>query len=281
MIELRLDFLAKSPNFQRLLVNKPCSLVATIRRTEDGGQWTGTEEARIMLLRQAIVAGFDWVDLESDIVDQIPRFKNVKRIISYHNFREVPADLTKIYEKLCLLDADVVKIAVRAQHATDNVRVLDLLRKPIKPTVAFCMGDLGIPSRILNIQFGAPFTYAAFNKERGVAPGQPTFDEVKNTYHGSDLNSDTAIFGVVGDPVAHSLSPLVHNTAMHKLGINALYLPFRVPRDEFPAFLKEFDRFPVRGYSVTIPHKEAAVAVAKHKHATANLTQAANTLVRG
>ena len=87
LIELRLDFLAKAPDFKRLLANKPCPLVATVRRPQDGGRWSGTEEARQMLLRQAIVAGFDWVDVETDVADVIRRFGRVKRIISYHNLR--------------------------------------------------------------------------------------------------------------------------------------------------------------------------------------------------
>src|SRR5947209_217781 len=84
MIELRLDFLAKAPDLKRLLENKPCALVATVRRQADGGRWTGGEDARRMLLRQAVVDGFDWVDLETDVADGIRRYKDVKRIVSYH-----------------------------------------------------------------------------------------------------------------------------------------------------------------------------------------------------
>lgn len=280
LIELRLDFLAKAPDFQRLLANKPCPLVATCRRPEDGGRWSGTEEARQVLLRQAIVAGFDWVDLETDIADRVPRYKDVKRIVSYHNFKEVPADLKQIHQAMCKQDADVVKLAVRAQQPADNLRVLELLQAPSRPTVAFCMGDLGIPSRILNALYRVPFGYGAFNKERGVAPGQPSYDELKNVYHFDQLTPETKVFGVIGDPVGHSLSPLVHNAALHKLGMNAVYLPFRVPRGELANFVKEFERIPVHGYSVTIPHKEAAAEAAVKKHASVTLTQAANTLVR-
>src|SRR5260370_11167784 len=84
MIELRLDYLTKAPDFKRLLALKPCPLIATVRRQEDGGRWTGTETARQMLLRQAVVAGFDWVDLETDIAPVIGRFKHIKLIVSYH-----------------------------------------------------------------------------------------------------------------------------------------------------------------------------------------------------
>jgi 3-dehydroquinate dehydratase/shikimate dehydrogenase len=280
MIEVRLDFLAKAPDYKRLLAKKPCELVATVRRPQDGGRWSGTEEAREMLIRQAIVSGFDWIDLETDVADEIRRFKDVKRIVSYHNLREVPSDLEQIHERMCRQDADVVKLAVRGQEPSDNLRVLALMKKPGKPTVAHCMGDLGLPSRILGAQFGAPFSYAAFNKERGIAPGLPSFEEMKNVFHYDRIGAGTQIYGVLGDPVAHSLSPLVHNAAFHSLRIDAVYVPFRVPRGGLDGFLQEFESLPVRGYSVTIPHKENAAALAKHKDKSVALTQAANTLLR-
>src|SRR4051812_36528269 len=101
MIELRLDYLAKAPDFKRLLADKPCPLVATVRRPQDGGRWNRSEVDRQMLLRQAVVAGFDWVDLETDVAEVVRRFKNVKRIVSYHNLRDVPSDLEDIHAKMC------------------------------------------------------------------------------------------------------------------------------------------------------------------------------------
>jgi 3-dehydroquinate dehydratase/shikimate dehydrogenase len=281
LIELRLDFLAKAPDFKRLLHNKPCPMVVTVRRPADGGRWSGTEEARQMLLRQAIVAGFDWVDLETDVADDIRRFKDVERIVSYHNMREVPSDLEDIYARMCKQDADVVKIAVRAQSPSDNLRVLELVRKGSRPTVAFCMGDLGMPSRLLGAKYGAPFTYAAFNKERGIAPGLPAFDELAKVYDYDRINAATDVFGVIGDPVGHSLSPLAHNAAYRHLGLNAVYVPFRVPRTDLSRFLTDFEKLPVLGYSVTIPHKEAVVDLAADRSEEVQRTQAANTLVRG
>jgi 3-dehydroquinate dehydratase/shikimate dehydrogenase len=280
-IELRLDFIAKAPDLKRLLAYKPCPLVATVRRPQDGGRWGGSEDARQMLLKQCIVSGgFDWVDLETDVADAIRRFKDVKRIVSYHNLTEFPQDLEEIYARMCQQDADVLKLVVSAQTPADNLRVLELMKKATRPTVAFCSGDLGFPSRILTLKYGAPFTYAAFNKERGVAPGLPSFEDLSRVYRLERINGDTKIYGVIGDPVAHSFSPLVHNAAFAQLGVNALYLPFRVPRGQLPGFLEAYGAIPVEGYSVTIPHKEAAAQAAHNQDEMVERTRAANTLLR-
>jgi 3-dehydroquinate dehydratase/shikimate dehydrogenase len=254
--------------------------MATVRRPSDGGRWGGTESDRQTLLRQAIVAGFDWVDLESDVANAIRRFGSVKRVVSYHNMHEVPADLEQIHERMCEQDPDVVKIAVRGQQPEDNLRMLRLVQNAPRPTIAYCMGDLSMPSRVLGLKYGAPFTYAAFNAERGIAPGLPSFDEMKHIYHVDSITADTHIFGIIGDPVAHSLSPLLHNAAFRSQRLNSVYLPFRVPRTQLEAFLKHFDSLGVRGYSVTIPHKENAAALAIQRDPSVSLTQAANTLVR-
>jgi 3-dehydroquinate dehydratase/shikimate dehydrogenase len=279
-LEIRLDFIARAPDIKRLLKDKPCPMIATVRRPQDGGRWGGSEDGRHMLLKQCIVSGFDWVDLETDIADQIGRFKDVKRIVSYHNLTEFPEDAEEIYARMCKQDADVLKLVVCAQSPNDNLRIIEILRKAKRPTVAFCTGDLGYPSRILSLKYGAPFTYAAFNKERGVAPGMPSLEELKRVYRPESIGADTDIFGVIGDPVAHSLSPLVHNAAFRKLGINARYLPFRVLRNQLPPFLDGFNSIPIRGYSVTIPHKEAAAQTAHAHDEAVELTQAANTLIK-
>src|SRR5919109_2501441 len=112
-VELRLDFLAKAIDFKRLLPFKQCAWMATIRRPQDGGRWPGTEDERQIVLRQVIAnQNFEWVDLETDIADQIRRFGSVKRVVSYHNRTETPADLDEIYERMLRQDGDVYKIAV-------------------------------------------------------------------------------------------------------------------------------------------------------------------------
>jgi 3-dehydroquinate dehydratase/shikimate dehydrogenase len=279
MIELRLDYLAKAPDFKRLLDKKPCPIVATLRRVEDGGRWKGSEDERLMLLRQAVVAGFDYVDLEIDTAAKIRRFGSVKRIVSYHNFQETPADLEERYRAMCEIDADIVKIAVTPQKTADNLRVLNLLKGAPKPTVVLCMGEIGLCTRILNARQGSPYTYASFNPERTIAPGMIPFKDLRSIYNYESINSETRVFGVIGDPVSHSLSPVIHNGAFKKLGLNAVYVPFRVPRGELTAFLQGFQALPVEGLSVTIPHKEQAAKFAAKNDPSVEKIGAANTLV--
>ena len=280
-IELRLDFLAKAIDFKRLTPFKQCPWVATLRRPADGGRFPGTEPERQVILRQAIVSGaFDWVDLETDIAGAIPRFGKVKRIISYHNLSETPASLDEIYARMLKQDGDVYKIAVMAQTPEDVHRILKLQQSARKPTVAFCMGDIGQPSRFLALRYGAPWIYAAFNKERGIAPGLPSLDDFKTTYPVRSITSETQVFGLLGDPVGHSFGPLLHNHLYQRLGVNAIYLPFRVPRGMLPQALEAYADIPVSGYSVTVPHKEAAAQLARESEINVQITQAANTLVR-
>jgi 3-dehydroquinate dehydratase/shikimate dehydrogenase len=279
LIELRLDFLTRPPDFKRLLDNRPCPMIATFRRPEDGGRWNGDEEQRLRLIRHAIAAGFDYVDLEIDVIHQIPRFGTTKRIVSYHNLQGVPEKLELIHQQMCEEDADIVKIAVTAQRTSDNLRVMALLKNPPKPTVAFCMGDLGTCSRVLALGQGMPYTYGAFNKERHIAPGVQAFRDLHQIYRIESINAETKFFGVIGDPVSHSLSPLIHNAAFQELGINARYLPFRVPRGELGDFLNGFRAIPVHGYSVTLPQKETAAKLADEMDEETAAMCAANTLV--
>jgi 3-dehydroquinate dehydratase/shikimate dehydrogenase len=280
-IELRLDFLAKAVDFKRLEPEKQRPWIATLRRPTDGGRFPGTEPERHIIIRQAIVSGaFEWVDLETDVANSIPRFGSVKRIISYHNLTETPQDLDEIYARMLKQDADVLKLAVLAQSPADVARVLRLQRNAPKPTVAFAMGDIGQPSRFLSLKYGAPFIYAAFNKERGIAPGLPSMEDFKSTYPIRSLNAETKVYGVAGDPVGHSLGPLLHNHMYQRHKVNAIYLPFRIPRGEFVNALEEYQDIPVEGFSVTIPHKEAAAQLAREKEPTVEATGAANTLVR-
>ena len=257
LVELRLDYVRSSINIPRLINERPCPVIITLRRERDGGQFAGSEEQRRLLLRTAIAEGADYVDLEEDIAAEIPRFGPTKRVISYHNFRKTPEDLDVIHSRMRGLDPDVIKVCTMANHPHDNVRMLSLvLRNRDIPTVGICMGDIGMPSRVLCGRYGAPFSYATFSPERALAPGILSFEELRDVYRYDDINSETELFGVIADPVGHSMSPLIHNAAFAELGMNRVYLPFRVPREDLGCFMEDAEEFGLKGLSVTIPHKE-------------------------
>ncbi|MFN0055422.1 MAG: shikimate dehydrogenase [Planctomycetales bacterium] len=281
LVELRLDWLSHLPDLGRLLKDRPTPVVVTCRRPRDKGLWKFTEEQRLMLLRSAIVSGAEYVDLEEDIAKSIPRYGQTRRIVSYHNFDTTPPDIDEIHARLSKLDPDVVKIVTMANVPADNVRMLQLVQQASVPTVGFCMGDYGVPSRILTGRYGAPFTYATFDRERTMAPGQLTFEEMRDIYRYDQIDSDTAIYGVAADPVAHSLSPQIHNAALAHAGINGVYLPLRIPADKFAESLKALEWLPVQGYSVTLPHKEAVLEITGNRDEPVAEIGAANTLYRG
>ncbi len=256
LVELRLDYISSRVNIQRLLKDRPCATVITVRREQDGGKYNGSEESRLIMLREAIANGVEYVDLEDDIAGQIPRFGKTKRIISYHSFRNTPDNLRELHNKMKVLDADIVKIATMANQPHDNLRVLEMMQESDCPTIGMCMGDIGTPSRILGPKFGAPFTYATFHHERALAPGQLSYDQMMNVYRHDNISPETAVYGVIADPVGHSLSPQIHNAGFAAAGINAVYVPFRVPLDTLGQFMEDVPKLGIHGLSVTIPHKE-------------------------
>lgn len=282
LVELRLDYVASRVNVRRLLAEQrdlDCKVIITCRRLEDGGKWSGSEEARQLLLREAIAEGVDYVDLEEDIAAQIPRFGNTKRIISYHNFRKTPENLREIHNEMSTLDPDIVKLATMANDPHDNVRMLEMMRESEIPTIGMCMGDIGTPSRILAAKFGAPFTYATFHHERTLAPGQLSFKQMTEIYRYEHIGSDTAVYGVIADPIGHTLSPHVHNAAFAAKDIDAVYCPFRVPSDSLATFMEDAPRLGIRGLSVTIPHKEAIASFLTKVDPAVKSIAAVNTVV--
>lgn len=279
LVELRLDYINGEVNLRRLLNDRPSPVVITCRRERDGGKWSGTEEQRLMLLRSAIAEGVDYVDLEDDIAAMIPRYGATKRIISLHDYRKTPDNLAEIHARLASFDADIVKFATTANTTHDNVRMLQLVQSSKVPTVGICMGDIGTPSRILAGRFGAPFTFATFHHERTLAPGQLSYQQMTDIYHYDRINADTVIYGVIGDPIGQSLSPMVHNAAFRKLDVNAVYVPFRVPREQLAQFLEDAPALGIKGLSVTIPHKEAVLKKLTSMDPSMNGIGACNTLV--
>ncbi|MCC6512072.1 MAG: shikimate dehydrogenase [Pirellulaceae bacterium] len=279
LVEMRLDYVGRAVDLKRLLESRPCPIVITCRRREDGGRWEKSEEERQMLLRSAIASGVDYVDLEEDIAARIPRYGKTKRIVSLHNFERTPEDLHEVHARLAALDADVVKIATLANSFSDTVRMLQLMASVKTPTIGLCMGDLGAATRILALRYGAPFTYTVLSSDRKIAPGQITWQQMRDLYRPDAITENTKLFGVVADPVAHSLSPLLHNTMFAEDKLDCRYLPFRVPAEDLELFMTWCRASQIGGLSVTIPHKEPMLNYIQQAEQAVNGIGALNTVV--
>ena len=279
LVELRLDYINGDVNLRRLLTDRPSPVLVSCRREADGGKWTGDEEARQRLLRTAVAEGVEYVDIEEDIAGSIPRFGQTKRVVSLHNFRRTPDDLREVYNRMSGLDPDIIKIATLANNPHDNVRMLRLISESEVPLVGICMGDIGVPTRILAGRCGSPFSFATFHHERAMAPGQLSFRDMREIYRYEAITSETPVFGVIADPIGHSLSPLIHNSAFAQEGHNGVYLPFRVRRQDLPSFMEDAPELGIRGLSVTIPHKERIVRYLTKLDGAARRVGAVNTVI--
>ncbi|MDY6913361.1 MAG: shikimate dehydrogenase [Planctomycetota bacterium] len=265
-VECRLDFLTAPPDAEQLaalLSSPPLEVIVTCRPAAEGGNFRGAEADRLELLNRAAACGADFIDVETNTPRD--RRPNGKIICSHHDFQSVPAALDRIAASMDACEAAVNKIVFTAGGPEDALRALDLLRACKKPTIALAMGEAGVASRVLAKKFGAFGTFAALAAGAESAPGQPTLDVFKTLYRWDSIDPETAVYGVIGSPVAHSMSPAIHNAAFEAAGINAVYVPLRIEpgAENFSRFLDAVLARPWlnwRGLSVTIPHKENALA---------------------
>ena len=280
LVEMRIDYIGRAIDFGRLLKNRPTPVVVTCRRKADGGRWDKSEDERQKVLRTAIVSGAEYVDLEDDIAASIPRYGKTKRIVSMHDFEKTPANLEEIAARLASLDADIVKIATMANSFADTIRMLRLVEKAKVPTIGICMGESGVLTRILACRYGSPFTFATASANRKVAPGQLTFEQMKELYRVEEITDKTKLFAVIADPVGHSLSPVIHNAAFAHDGLPYRYLALQVPKDDLGIFVqwcKQNETF--GGLSVTIPHKEPIVKLLNQAESSVSSIGAVNTVI--
>lgn len=284
LVELRIDCLRREADMERILAKRHTPLVVTIRRGAEGGLWRGDELLRQRLLREAIVLNVDYVDIEMDIAPVLPRpkFGTTRRIISYHNFKTVPEDLDDLASKMRDLDADIIKIAAHARTVADASRLLEFVARSnkVSPTIGIAMGDLGVFTRILATKFGSPFTYAGFNPDRTFAPGMLRLKELQRDYFFDQINAETELYAVIGDPIGQTLSPAVHNTAFRKLGLNKVMVPLRIPDSKLRESLEALEWLNIQGMSVTIPHKQAILPLLDSVDKAVERIGACNTAVR-
>ncbi|NLW51161.1 MAG: shikimate dehydrogenase [Candidatus Brocadiaceae bacterium] len=278
IVELRLDMMAGCDP-ERLLAGRDRCVIVTNRPVREGGACTAPEAQRLALLRRAAEQGAEFVDVELDAVGALGELPaGCRRIVSRHDTQGTPADLPALLRRLRDAGADVAKIAVTAADAADVAPVLSLLQREARrtPVIALSMGEAGVASRVLAPKYGAFLTFASAEPGRESAPGQVTLDGMLNMYRIRSVDASTAVYGVVADPVMHSMSPAVHNAAFAHAGLNAVYLPFRVLD---PArFLEAFTPFDLRGLSVTLPHKEAVLPLMDEVESLAAEIGAVNTV---
>jgi 3-dehydroquinate dehydratase / shikimate dehydrogenase len=276
--ELRLDAM-RDFDLPRILTQPPCPVIVTYRPQREGGLYNGPEDARLETLRLAARLGARFIDVEHDALGRLGNVPLAQVIVSYHNFEQTPPDLATIHAMLARTGAAVVKVAVTARHILDTVPILELLRTTRTPTIALSMGPRGVITRILAGKFGGFLTFAAPATGPGGAPGQVSIADMKNLYHADRIGPETQVYGVIADPVGHSLSPRIHNAAFAELGLDAVYLPLWVEGDP-AAFVRALRPFNPCGYSITIPHKHAIMAACDEIEPLARRIGAVNTLHR-
>ncbi len=281
IVELRIDYIPELQNaetcIEASLKSKTKPVIITNRPEREGGKFNGNEQDRLLLLQKAIELGADYVDVEYDSIQQITRRNSSKIIISHHNFKETPHNLSKIYNDICQYNPDIVKIVTYANDITDNIRMFELLESANVPTISFCMGELGYISRILTGRFGGFLTFASLEKGKESAPGQLTVNELTKIYHFREINRETKLYGIIGNPVSHSMSPAIHNAAFVEKGLNNVYVPLKIK--DIGTFMRECRKIGFHGFSVTIPHKESVLPFLDDIDHTARKIGAINTIV--
>ncbi len=302
LVELRIDMLlpAELDRIETLaewLVEHASTLVLTCRPSEQGGQFEGDVRTRFSVLARVAAHGAQFVDVEYTDYTRSDDLRNLALnaiehagspgahlILSDHH---TTGPHPGIDERLAAMTGSTCAMAKMVWLATaplDNLHALDLQRHAGHRATVFCMGPDALPSRILGRKYGAALTYAALSTIETTAPGQPTAAELLETYNWRAINAETAVYGLIGHPVGHSLSPAVHNAAFAAEGLDAVYVPWRVPpgRAAFIDFAQGIVQRPwldIRGFSITAPHKQHAFElIAPHASDDIRALGAVNTL---
>lgn len=273
-IEIRLDRLEKIDwtHIQTIKACSPLPLVWTIRKVSQGGNFSGTLEEQFTLLKQLMAYQPDFVDLEADLpLPYIKTLQNLsshtKWIISWHEPHGTPADLNPLAERLFSIPGHYYKLATYAHSTLDALRLLVLSKEINQSQSRFCaigMGEMGHCTRILAPLVKQPMTFASLEDGQEAAPGQLSAQTLIQTYHFPKLNDQTQLFGLIGCPVDKSMSHLTHNAVFRRLALNAVYVKFNVREEELPSFFSFIRLLPIRGLSVTMPHKELVKSWVSH-----------------
>ncbi len=275
LVEVRLDSVG-DPDPAGAVDGRSCPIIVTCRPSWEGGSFGGSEDERRRLLERALEAGAEYVDVEARAAfarSLVERHKS-RVVLSRHWFDGLPADIEGETRPLLASEAAVVKVAVRARSLADTVALVRLAkcRPPNRRIVLIGMGLEGLATRVLPDRFESVWTYAG----DGVAPGQLPLARMLNEFRFRSLTPDTAVYGVVGAPIGHSVSPAMHNAAFRAEGIDAIYLPLAAAdADDFLGFAEAFR---LQGASITVPYKVVLAARAHESDEVSRRVGAVNTI---
>lgn len=264
--EFRLDYLPQPSQGAKVIADflrdqPDCSILATCRRHQNQGRYNGSIEEQVRILDSAIDAGAQAVDIEVESAESVAAHLESLRakamlVLSYHNYGGTPAT-EALVRRMSRIPADAYKIVTTARKPSDNFRVLSLTKTFGKLNlIVLAMGEIGFPTRVLSTALGGIYTYAAPNAAEGTASGQISARVLRQLYRVDKFTKGVKIFGVIADPVRHSISPAVHNRAFQARRMDAVYLPFLVSPPHLKDFFTFADKQPISGFSVTIPHKQ-------------------------
>ena len=255
LVEMRLDYV-NDPDVPGALAGRRSPVVVTCRPSWEGGRFGGSEEERHRLLKQALDLGAEYVDLEwrGGFDDLIRQRSGRNVVLSTHDFERWPDDLSDRYRAMRATGAEIVKVAVHVRSLTECLALRELDGRPAdERRVVVAMGPAGVPSRVLPDRFGSCWTYAG----SAVAPGQVDLERMLREFRIRAVSDTTQLYGVLGAPLAHSLSPAMHNAGFAATGYDALYLPLEAADvDDFVTFATTMR---IHGASVTAPFKEQIV----------------------
>lgn len=284
-VELRLDWLSSDAEIEKFLgwlaARRPnARLLATCRRVEAGGRYRGTIAKQLIHLAEAVRAGCEWYDIEIETLRECPRelvatvLSQGRQLASAHFFKSMPRSLARVSSELTRHKPDAIKIAAQCGSLKEARKLLEFGRER-RNVIAIPMGDVALPARFLALRAKGSFMYAPVAD--ATAPGQISLDQMKGVYRVDSFDRRTQVYGVIGDPIGHSLSPVMQNAGFVAKRINAVYLPFLV-RD-LRDFLRSVEPLGISGFSVTIPHKEQIVGRLDDCDALAARIGAVNTVV--
>ena len=265
--------------------------IATCRRKPHGGSFSGSLTAEMEILLKAAEAGCHIVDLEVESAEearpaQLEKFRTALHaagaalLVSFHDFSRTHA-LELAAQRIEAFQPDYVKVVSTARTLADNLEVLRLIENISLRTnvVGIAMGEEGLVSRVLGPREGAAFTFASSRHGVETAPGQVTARTLLDLYRLEQLDQATRIFGVAGNPIGHSLSPLMHNTAFRRENVNAVMMPLRVKSlDDLLVLVREL---PLGGVAVTMPLKQEVLPHLANMDTLTARIGACNTLRTG